>query len=112
MRPESTAAAMRSAGASGLFAIALDGGDEASRAAFIDTLDLFGIGYSWGGFESLATPVDPTSIRTASPWPLPGMDEADRFGIRLAIGLEDAGDLIADLEAGFKAWNFKAGNKG
>ena len=99
-------------GGCGLFSFVLKGGTSAARDGFIDALSLFGIGYSWGGFESLATPVDPTSIRTASPWPLPGMDEADRFGIRLAIGLEDAGDLIADLEAGFKAWNFKAGNKG
>ena len=91
-------------GGCGLFSFVLKGGTSAARDGFIDALSLFGIGYSWGGFESLATPVDPTSIRTASAWPLPGMDEGDRFGIRLAIGLEDAGDLIADLEGGFKAW--------
>ncbi len=91
-------------GGCGLFSFVLKGGTSAARDAFIDALSLFGIGYSWGGFESLATPVDPATIRTASLWPLPGMDEADRFGIRLAIGLEDAGDLIADLEAGFEAW--------
>ena len=98
-------------GGCGLFSFVLKGGTSAARDGFIDALSLFGIGYSWGGFESLATPVDPTSIRTASAWPLPGMDEGDRFGIRLAIGLEDVGDLIADLEKGFKAWSFKVGNK-
>ncbi len=92
-------------GGCGLFSFVLKGGTSAARDAFIDALSLFGIGYSWGGFESLATPVDPTAMRTASPWPLPGMDEADRFGIRLAIGLEDVGDLIVDLENGFRAWN-------
>ena len=91
-------------GGCGLFSFVLKGGGSAARDAFIDALSLFGIGYSWGGFESLATPVDPAAIRTASRWPLPGMNEADRFGIRLAIGLEDAADLIADLEAGFQAW--------
>ena len=92
-------------GGCGLFSFVLKGGTSAARDAFIDALSLFGIGYSWGGFESLATPVDPTAMRTASPWPLPGMDEADRFGIRLSIGLEDLGDLIVDLENGFRAWN-------
>ena len=91
-------------GGCGLFSFVLKGGSSAGRDRFIDALSLFGIGYSWGGFESLATPVDPAPMRTASPWPLSGMDEADRFGIRLAIGLEDADDLIADLERGFKAW--------
>jgi cystathionine beta-lyase len=91
-------------GGCGLFSFVLKGGSGAARDRFIDALSLFGIGYSWGGFESLATPVDPAPIRTASRWPLPGLGEGDRFGIRLAIGLEDAGDLIADLEAGFAAW--------
>jgi cystathionine beta-lyase len=91
-------------GGCGLFSFVLKGGTSAARDALIDALALFGIGYSWGGFESLATPVDPASIRTASAWPLPGMDAADRFGVRLSIGLEDAGDLIADLEAGLAAW--------
>jgi cystathionine beta-lyase len=62
----------------------------AARAiAFIDALDLFGIGYSWGGFESLATPVDPARIRKPEAWPLPGLDSGDRYAVRLAIGLED-----------------------
>ena len=49
-------------GASGLFSFVLDGGDEAARAALIDGLEHFGIGYSWGGFESLALPVDPAPL--------------------------------------------------
>lgn len=92
------------AGGCGLFSFVLKGGTGEARDALIDALALFGIGYSWGGFESLATPVDPAGIRTASAWPLPDMDAADRFGVRLSIGLEDAGDLIADLEAGLAAW--------
>ncbi|WP_225204819.1 cystathionine beta-lyase [Novosphingobium huizhouense] len=91
-------------GGCGLFSFVLSGGTSQARDALIDALRLFGIGYSWGGFESLATPVDPASIRTASRWPLPGMDEADRFGVRLSIGLEETGDLIADLERGLAAW--------
>ena len=91
-------------GGCGLFSFVLKGGTSVARDALIDALDLFGIGYSWGGFESLATPVDPASIRTASPWPLKGMDAQDRFGVRLSIGLEDTADLIADLERGFAIW--------
>lgn len=91
-------------GGCGLFSFVLKGGTSEARDALIDALSLFGIGYSWGGFESLATPVDPASIRTASAWPLPGMDEGDRFGVRLSIGLEDTADLIADIERGLAAW--------
>ena len=83
-------------GASGLFAFVLDGGDEAARTALIDTLDLFGIGYSWGGFESLVIPADPH--RTASRW------QAEGPLVRLQIGLEDADDLIADLDRGLAAF--------
>jgi cysteine-S-conjugate beta-lyase len=92
------------AGGCGLFSFVFKGGTSAARDRFIDALDLFGIGYSWGGFESLATPVDPQRIRTASAWPLPGMAPDDRFGVRLAVGLEDAGDLIADMERAMGAW--------
>jgi len=72
-------------GASGLFSFELKSGD---RAALIDRLELFGIGYSWGGYESLAIPVDP--VRTVSKSPASNL-------VRLHIGLEDADDLIADL---------------
>jgi cysteine-S-conjugate beta-lyase len=83
-------------GPSGLFSFVLNGGDEAARAALIDGLKHFGIGYSWGGFESLAIPVDPQRYRTATKW------EAEGPLVRLQIGLEDADDLIADLEAGLE----------
>lgn len=83
-------------GSSGLFSFALRGGDEDGRAALIDGLDLFGIGYSWGGFESLALPVDPQRYRSVTQ-----RDDAGPI-IRLQIGLEDPGDLIADLAAGLK----------
>jgi cystathionine beta-lyase len=92
------------AGGCGLFSFVMKGGTVLARDALIDALQLFGIGYSWGGFESLATPVDPAPMRSPGAWPLPGMDAADRFGIRLSIGLEDAGDLIADLARGLAAW--------
>lgn len=81
-------------GASGLFGVILDGGDETARAALIDGLDHFGIGYSWGGYESLIIPADPARIRTATRWEAPGPL------IRLQIGLEDSDDLIEDLAAG------------
>lgn len=79
------------AGASGLFAFAIDG-DDAARVRLIDALVHFGIGFSWGGFESLALPVDPARIRSAG--------AAPDFGplIRLHIGLEDPRDLISDLD--------------
>ncbi|MFM5906695.1 MAG: cystathionine beta-lyase [Novosphingobium sp.] len=91
-------------GGCGLFSLVFKGKDATARNAFIDALTLFGIGYSWGGFESLVVPLDPGSIRTASQWPLPGMDNADCFGVRLSIGLEDAGDLQRDLEQALAAW--------
>ena len=81
-------------GASGLFSFTLDGGTDAARAALIDGLQLFGIGYSWGGFESLALPIDPHRHRSVFQRPQAGPM------IRLQIGLEDPDDLIADLEAG------------
>ncbi|MGB5077333.1 MAG: cystathionine beta-lyase [Sphingorhabdus sp.] len=78
-------------GSSGLFSFILKG-STIKAAAFIDALELFGIGYSWGGFESLALPVHPEKHRTAVPW------HADGALVRLQIGLEDSEDLIADLE--------------
>jgi len=78
-------------GSSGLFSFALRGGDTSARDRLIDSLELFGIGYSWGGFESLATPSDPDGLRTA-----PKRDFAGPL-VRLHIGLEDPDDLIADL---------------
>lgn len=90
-------------GGCGLLSFVLRGRSEAQRVAFIDALDLFGIGYSWGGFESLVIPFDPTDIRTATPWPPQGWEVDDRLGIRLSIGLEDPQDLIEDLAQAFGA---------
>lgn len=81
-------------GASGLFAIELVPGPKAAVAAFLDGLKLFGLGYSWGGFESLAIPFDAGPIRTATRWSPLGPT------IRIHIGLEEVEDLIADLDAG------------
>lgn len=92
-------------GGCGLFSFILKGGSGAARDALIDGLSHFGIGYSWGGFESLATPVDPAPMRSATPWPPAAWDQADRFGVRLAVGLEDPADLIADLDRGLAAWH-------
>ncbi|USI74451.1 cystathionine beta-lyase [Sphingomonas morindae] len=81
-------------GASGLFSVVLAGGDAAARAALIDGLRHFGIGFSWGGYESLALPVDPAALRSATRW------QAEGPVMRLHIGLESVEDLIKDLEAG------------
>jgi cystathionine beta-lyase len=80
---------------SGLFSFVLGGSDDATRSRFIDALELFGIGYSWGGYESLAVPVDPAPIRSVTTW------QAEGPVVRLHIGLEDPDDLIADLAQAF-----------
>lgn len=89
-------------GGCGLFSFVLRQADKAARARFIDALSLFGIGYSWGGYESLVIPVDPARIRDHAAWPA-GIDQGSGLGLRLAIGLEDPADLIADLSKGFAA---------
>jgi cystathionine beta-lyase len=81
-------------GASGLFSIVLKPVPRDRVAAMLDGLSLFGMGYSWGGFESLILPFDPSAYRTATKW------TAEGPAIRLHIGLEDVEDLKADLEAG------------
>ena len=86
-------------GASGLFSFVLkaaEGAFKARQHAFLDALDIFGIGYSWGGYESLAVPVN-LSNRTICTAP------EDGPVIRLHIGLEDVEDLKADLEKGLAA---------
>lgn len=90
-------------GGCGLFSFILASGDDAARRRFVDALELFGIGYSWGGFESLALPFDPESVRSATAWPPANWQSGEGVAIRLAIGLEDTADLIADLERGFSA---------
>ena len=84
-------------GASGLFSMVLKPAPQQAVFAFLDTLELFGIGASWGGYESLAIPFDCTSIRTATRW-APGGPT-----VRFHIGLEAVEDLIDDLEQGFAA---------
>ncbi len=83
-------------GSSGLFSIVLKPCSETALAAMLDGLALFGMGYSWGGYESLIVPFDPRPYRTATQWPEGGP------ALRLHIGLDDPTDLKADLEAGFK----------
>ncbi|PLK25133.1 cystathionine beta-lyase [Porphyrobacter sp. TH134] len=78
-------------GGCGLFAFVLASDDPQASARVADALRLFGIGYSWGGFESLALPIAPEDYRTIMP------GTGGQPALRLAIGLEDPGDLIADL---------------
>ena len=82
-------------GAPGLFSIVLKPVPHAKLAAMLDGLDLFGMGYSWGGFESLILPFDPRAYRTATKW------HAEGPALRLHVGLEEVEDLKADLETGF-----------
>ena len=84
-------------GASGLFSIVFKSVAKPAVHAFLNELNLFGIGASWGGFESLAIPFDCSSIRTATTWAPEGPT------VRLHIGLEDPDDLIRDLERGLAA---------
>jgi cysteine-S-conjugate beta-lyase len=82
-------------GASGLFSIVLKPARKEAVWAMLDGLTLFGIGFSWGGYESLIIPFDPSGYRTATTW------RGEGPALRLHIGLEDVDELIADLEAGF-----------
>jgi cysteine-S-conjugate beta-lyase len=83
-------------GASGLFGLVLKPVSKSAVYAMIDALDLFGIGSSWGGYESLILPTNPARGRTATRWTPEGPT------LRLHIGLEDPQDLIEDLERGFR----------
>ncbi len=83
-------------GASGLFSMILKPVTAEAVAAMVDGLHLFPIGASWGGYESLIMPAFPERVRSATAW------AADGPMLRLHIGLEDPGELIADLEAGFE----------
>jgi cystathionine beta-lyase len=84
-------------GACGLFSVVLKPMPDQAVHAFMNELALFGMGYSWGGFESLVISFDCSEYRTATTW-APGGPT-----LRFHIGLEDTGDLIADLERGFAA---------
>lgn len=83
-------------GSSGLFSVLLAPSPRKALAAMLDGLKLFGMGYSWGGFESLVIPFDCRSYRTATQWGAPGP------ALRFSIGLEDIEDLKEDLAAGFE----------
>lgn len=85
-------------GSCGLFSFTLKSGDYADTAALVDGMKLFKMGFSWGGYESLILPSDPSSCRTAVKW------QANGPLIRLHIGLEDTDDLIADLSAGLERY--------
>ncbi len=84
-------------GSCGLFGFILSAPSEAAASEFLDALTLFGMGYSWGGYESLLIPTAPEQSRTATNW------QCDGYPMRIHVGLEDADDLIADLENGLNA---------
>ena len=86
-------------GSCGLFGFVFKPSPEAAVNAFLDALKVFGLGFSWGGFESLAISCDPqlSARRFAREYGGPLM--------RLHVGLEDPDDLIADLHAGLEAWS-------
>lgn len=83
-------------GSSGIFSIVLDGGGDKQAHAFLDALEIFGLGYSWGGYECLAVHVS-LDDRVIAKGPYAGPI------IRLQIGLEDVADIKADIEKGLKA---------
>lgn len=83
-------------GAPGLFSVVLKEFSNKAVAAMLDGFELFAMGFSWGGYESLIVPIHPAKVRSATRWPHPGPS------IRIHAGLEDADDLIEDLAAGLK----------
>jgi cystathionine beta-lyase len=83
-------------GSSGLFSVILKPCSDGQLSAMLDGMQLFGMGYSWGGYESLIIPSKIEHARTAKPW------KTDGPMLRIHAGLEDPDDLIADLEAGFQ----------
>jgi cystathionine beta-lyase len=86
-------------GASGLFGFVIRETDRRKLAAMLDGLQLFGMGSSWGGYESLLLPTDPRPLRSATTWSEPGQC------MRVHVGLEDISDLITDLDKGFARLN-------
>jgi len=86
-------------GACGLFGVVLKPAPQTAVNAFLDSLSLFGLGFSWGGFESLAIPSDSQLPKRYHHAPLAGPL------VRIHIGLEDKADLIADLKQGFAAFD-------
>ncbi len=90
-------------GSTGLFSVVLKPVSNEAVAAMLDGLELFGMGFSWGGFESLVIPFDCATYRTATAW-RPGGP-----ALRFHIGFEDLDDLKADLDAGFARLRETAG---
>ncbi|HET7313080.1 cystathionine beta-lyase [Salinisphaera sp.] len=86
-------------GACGLFAVELAPGERRQLAALIDGLAFYGLGASWGGYESLVLPVDPAGSRSATRW------QADGPLLRIHAGLEDIADLIDDMAAGLARYS-------
>ena len=82
-------------GASGLFGFTLKSYSDSAFAAFLDHMDLFKLGYSWGGYESLMVPTYPSTLRSSTRWDAPGPS------VRIHVGLENVGDLVDDLKRGF-----------
>ena len=85
-------------GASGLFSVVFKPCANTAFRAFVDRLELFGLGFSWGGFESLKMPFNMPGTATAGNWPYQGP------ALRLHVGLEAVDDLLSDLELGFEAF--------
>ena len=85
-------------GASGLLGIVIKSKSKSSVYSFVNSLELFGIGYSWGGFESLVVYTDPIELGTRRYFKL----EKNEHLVRLHIGLEDPKDLINDLKKSLK----------
>lgn len=90
-------------GSSGVFSVVLKPAPKPAVAALLDGLELFGLGYSWGGYESLVVPFDPRRVRSASASAFEGPC------LRFSIGLEDCEDLQADLDRGFSRLNAARG---
>lgn len=86
-------------GSAGLFAFVLDAQTNEETDAFLDSLELFKMGFSWGGFESLIIPCDEQLTRLKGDW----TDQRGGHLMRLQVGLEDVDDLLADLECGLAA---------
>ncbi|HEX7387147.1 MAG TPA: cystathionine beta-lyase [Castellaniella sp.] len=90
-------------GSNGLFSVAVDF-NEAQVRRVIDSLRLFGLGYSWGGYESLVTQVEPSALKSHHYWQRVATDRMKAGTVlRLHVGLEDSADLIADLEQAFES---------
>ncbi|MEE8560238.1 MAG: cystathionine beta-lyase [Alphaproteobacteria bacterium] len=89
-------------GASGVFGVILKDYPKRAVAAMLDGMELFAMGYSWGGYESLILPADLTNLRTAAKW------RAEGPLIRIHAGLEGLDDLIRDLDLGFERLNRNA----